>query len=205
MSGEDKGWLGAAARVTRVLLADPRVRRDIDTAFRHVDPDEAPALVRAVVWTDPGVTATALAVLPAVLNAGIESVRELGDQARRLPPALVHATADQLLSRLRFRRAGEATGHALALWVGWLRSRGSGPEDGWSAFAKGVADALREAGVDPAEALEVPLECMAARADRAVRHNPEAVARATETVRRVLQRHPDLAKALRGELAKEAE
>ncbi len=44
MSGEDKGWLGAAARVTRVVLADPRVRRDIETVFRHVDPNEAPDL-----------------------------------------------------------------------------------------------------------------------------------------------------------------
>lgn len=205
MSSEGRGWLDAGARVVRVLLSDAKVRRDIDTVARHLDPDEAPELVRSVLWTDSGVTGTAVSVAPALLNAGIEAARELSGQARRLPPALILATTDQLLSKVRFRQLGVAVGQSLVLVIQRMRARGAGPADGWSQFAAGVQEALREAGIEPTEAMDVPLACLAARLDQFVRENPGAAARATRLVRRVARQHPDLARALRGELAEEDE
>lgn len=202
-SGETRGWLNAGARVIRVLLSDPKVRSDIDTVARHVDPDEAPELVRSALWTDTGVTATVISVAPNVLNAAIETARELGSQTRRLPPALVNATADQLLSKIRYRQLGLATGQGLAMLIAWLRARRAQPNDAWTQWAQGVSEALREAGIEPSEAMELPLETVAARLERVVRENPAGVERAIVVIRRVMDRHPDLVAALRGNQVEE--
>ena len=93
-----------------------------------------------------------------------------------------------------------ATGQALAIWIGWLRSSEAAAEDRWSAFCAGLSDALGEAGIEASEVLETPLECLAARAERAVQQHPKVVAKTADLVRRVLDRHPDLANALRSEL-----
>lgn len=197
-SSETRGWLNAGARVVRVLLSDPKVRSDIDTIARHVEPDEAPEFVRSVLWADTGVTATVIAVAPDVLNAAIEAVREAGSQTRRLPPALVNATAGQLLSKIRYRQLGVATGQGMALLIAWLRARRTQPHDGLTQWVQGVSEALHDAGIEPSEAMELPLETIATRLERAVRENPAGVERATAVIRRVMDRHPDLVAALRG-------
>jgi hypothetical protein len=197
-SSETRGWLNAGARVIRVLLSDPKVRSDIDTLARHVDPDEAPGLVRSVLWTDTGVTATVLAIAPNVVNAAIEAAREVGSQTRRLPPALVNATVEQLLSKIRYRQLGVATGQGVAALIAWLRARRAQPNDAWTQWSQGVSEALQEAGIEPSEAMELPLETFATRLERAVRENPAGVERATVVIRRVMDRHPDLVAALRG-------
>lgn len=199
-----KGWLDAGARVVRVLLADPKVRRDIDTVARHIEPDEAPALVRAVLWTDTSVTGTVIGSVPAVVNAGIEALRELGVQSRRLPAALVSATMDEMLARVRFRALGQATGQLLVVVIQWMRSRERGCDTAGSPFTAGMLEALRAADIEPAEALEVPLECLACRMERAVRNNPDVLDGAAAVARRVAKRHPELMQALRRAREQEA-
>ena len=103
-----RGWIEAAARLTRVLLRSPRVKGALRIALRHLDPHHADTLVDALCETDPEVPFALVGALPELANLGIGVLRALVRQLGRLPAPLVAEVTSDLLSRVDRRGLLEA-------------------------------------------------------------------------------------------------
>lgn len=113
--GETRGWIEAAARLTRVLLGSPRVKGALRSVLRNLDPHQADALVDALVATDPEVPLALCAAVPALANSGIGIVRALVERVRRLPGPLVLEAVADVVGRLDRRALVAALDGVLAL------------------------------------------------------------------------------------------
>jgi hypothetical protein len=102
------GWLGLGERITASLLSSPRFKARLDKVLGAVDPDSAPALVRSLLWTDPGVPLAMVGVVPLLLNAGAGAVAELLRQVASLPVEMTREVAADLWSRVDAADLGEA-------------------------------------------------------------------------------------------------
>jgi hypothetical protein len=113
--GETRGWIEAAARLTRVLLGSPRVKGALRSALRNLDPEQADALVDALCATDPEVPLELCAAIPALANSGIGIVRALVRKLQRLPAPLVVEAVVDVFGRIDRRALGDALDGALAV------------------------------------------------------------------------------------------
>lgn len=187
MSHQRRGWLDLGDRVARRLLDSPRFRRDVEIVRDHVDPDEAPGLVRTLIWTDPGLTLSLVGAAPRVINTLIEALRETVVQVEGLPAPAVREFLDETLPRVRARALGETAGRALLL-AARVDHRGAL----WREFGRGFADALRGSGGEARAHVVAHLDRAAAHLEQAVQDDPDVVLDACEDLDRLLHDHPDL-------------
>jgi len=188
---ENGGWLDLGARVAGRLLKSPRFRRDAEIVRDHVDPDEAPGLVRTLMWTDPGLSLSLVAAAPAVLNAGIESLREVVVQLEGMPRPAIKEFLDDTVPRVRARALGEAAGRSLLLAARIDHRCGL-----WREFGRGFADAVSGASGELREHVVSRLDEAAGDLERTVRDNPDTVLEICEDLDRLVRRHPDLVEQL---------
>ena len=187
------GWLEAGARVTRALLGSSAVKDRLAVVLRYVDPDGAPALVRALLWTDAALTLSALRALPEVANAGIEGLRELLVQLESIPPMAMEAGLRGAAGRVRVRTLGEVVGRALgwAVRLRWATRHAEVERASLAApFFEGVAEGLEAMGVSPASArrrlLVEPCRALADAIERAKEASPEAAAEVIDALHGVV-------------------
>jgi len=179
------GWLDAAARVSRRLLRSPRFRRDVEIVRDHVDADEAPPLVRTLIWTDPGLALSLVGAAPAAINAAVEAMAEVVTQVEGLPrPAVREFTVDTL-ERIRARTLGNAAGRALALA---LQLDADGPL--WREALRGFCSAVADRDLLPL--ISRRADAIADELEQAVARDPDRVIEVCEELDRVLRAHPDL-------------
>lgn len=185
------GWFDLGARVAGRLLKSPRFRRDVEIVRDHVDPDEAPGLVRTLLWTDPGLSLSLVTAAPAVLNAGIEALREVVVQLEGMPRPAIKEFLDETVPRVRARALGEAAGRSVLLAARIDHHSGL-----WKEFGRGFADALSEARGEVREHVVSRLDEAASDLERAVAENPDTVLEICEDLDRLVCRHPDLVEQL---------
>jgi len=181
------GWLDLGARVVRTAIGSNRYRRAIEIARDHLDPDEARGLVRALIWTDSGLSLSLVAASPAALNAGIEALRELVVQLEGMPRPAIREFLAETVPRVRARALGEAVGRSVLLAARIDHRSGL-----WREFGRGFADAVAGGRGEIRAAVVSRLDEAADSLERAARDDPDAVLEVCEEVDGFVRRHPDL-------------
>ena len=192
------GWIEAAARLLRVTLQSPRVRRGLDTVLGHLDPDFAGDLVDAALHTDPDLPHAVLGALPDGLNILIELTGGLAREVCGRPVLLVREVLDQIQARLRLRPLGQAMGLLLGRAVVLQRETQSRAPALAGQILDGVRAGLRREGVAPAEALSTLalwwIEATLAGIEQQLGQEPElaaGIAELSTELAALLGRHPE--------------
>ena len=110
------GVMDAARRIAAVMLDKPVAKNTIRTVLYHLDPENAPALVRELLWNDPELTFSVAAALPGIANCLIRSAETLSTEVGRFPPDLIRSFASRILGDID----REALNHTLANLKGLL-------------------------------------------------------------------------------------
>ncbi|MEN6476115.1 MAG: hypothetical protein ABFD81_19025 [Syntrophaceae bacterium] len=110
------GVMDAVRRIAAVILQKPVAKNTIRTLLYHMDPENAPALVRELLWNDPELTFSVAAALPGIANCLIRSAETLSTEVGRFPPDLIRRFAARILGDID----REALNHTLVNLKGLL-------------------------------------------------------------------------------------
>lgn len=110
------GIMDASRRIAAVILDKPVAKNTIRTLLNNADPENAPALVRELLWHDPELTFSVAAALPKIANCVIRGAETLTTEVGRFPPDLKRQFASQILGDIDH----EALGRTLANLKGIL-------------------------------------------------------------------------------------
>lgn len=148
-----QGVIDGCNRVCRELLRSPNVRQSLRILLRELDPENAPALVRTLLRTDPELTLGLLSALPGMGNAALLGMREAMLLLANYPPALLASFLAQMAAELDAEALGETAGLLLAVVVkaaqqdiGGLSKNTEGLKSG---IATGFHNALSQNGLEP--------------------------------------------------------
>ncbi len=92
------GVLDAARRIAAVMLEKPVAKNSVRSVLYHIDPENAPSLVRELLWHEPELTFSLAAALPQIANCLIRAAEELTCEIGKFPPELIHRFAALMLS-----------------------------------------------------------------------------------------------------------
>ena len=87
---------GAGTRVLREVIRTPAFMSIIKLNLASLDPESARIAVRTMLWEDPELTLSMVALAPDVANYVVEAVLELGRQLDQFPAPLLDAFLDEL-------------------------------------------------------------------------------------------------------------
>lgn len=108
-----RGVIDGSARVIGELLRTPRIVKTARILLGNLDPDAAPALVRAVMYSDSMLFLDAISAAPALANAAVLGVQEVCEQLLALPAELLHRFGVRLIAEVSGEQLGRTTGLAL--------------------------------------------------------------------------------------------
>jgi hypothetical protein len=80
---------GLSERLMREMMRTPAMKELLLLQLKDVNPDNAPGLVRTMLWEDPGVSLSLFGALPDTVNWLLEFLLELGRQFSGLPEPLL--------------------------------------------------------------------------------------------------------------------
>lgn len=115
-ASDPKGVLATAERALLRALRRPRTRESLRVLLRGLDPENARAVVRTALWTEPELFLSLLGSLPRAANAAIYAADELLAQlAEKLSPDLRRELVGSLLADVDHAALARVIGRARAL------------------------------------------------------------------------------------------
>ncbi len=134
-----KGLLEGASRILRELLRSPKVKESLFVLMRELDPQNAPLLIRSLTQSDPGLTFSALAAFPRLINAATEAGLEITSQAVDVAPALRDEFLAQFAADVDAEKLGRLCAEILILKSGILSSENPGMREAKNNFVDNFA------------------------------------------------------------------
>lgn len=150
------GVIEGTSRVLRELMRTPRFRQTLRILLRELDPENVPALVRAVREEDPELFLSLLAKAPSFANIGIEGARELLSHIAAFPPDLLFSFLAEMADDLNGERLGETAALSLILCLRIAKNKDEGLIQAAKGLKKGFQKGF-EAGL-AAEGIQVDKE-----------------------------------------------
>jgi hypothetical protein len=98
---------GAGARVLREVIRTPAFMSIIKMNVASLDPENAAPLVRTMLWEDPELSLSLVALAPDIVNYVVEAVLELGRQLDQFPAPMLDAFLDELGRGIDTDKIGE--------------------------------------------------------------------------------------------------
>jgi hypothetical protein len=145
-----KGVIDGLARIATELIKTPRHKQTIRVLLRELDPENTPALVRAITQQDPELFLSLLAGVPTFTNIGIEAAREILFALSNFTPAMMGGFTSQIVEGVNAQRLGEAAALALVLSTRVARRREDSLNEELAnfgqSFGKGFAQTLLSLG-----------------------------------------------------------
>ena len=93
---DPKETAGAGTRVLREVIRTPAFMSIVKMNIASLDPESARVAVRTLLWEDPELALSLVALAPDVANYIVEAVLELGRQLDQFPAPLLDAFLDEL-------------------------------------------------------------------------------------------------------------
>ncbi len=84
-----KGIVDAITRITRELIKKPVFKNTIRSVLNSIDEENAPEMVRTLIWQDPEFVLSLVGALPSLINVIIKALDEIAIQIEKFPPALI--------------------------------------------------------------------------------------------------------------------
>ncbi len=198
------GVIGGGARMLRELLRTPRVVKTMRIALSNLDPENAPALVRTVLFGDSVLFFDLLTAGPDLANAVILGEREAATQLLEIPQELVDRFLPRLFEELSAEDLGEGAALASLALARLFGRNNPALEAGLTTFEKGFARgwqrALEERETKRGELAESMVSTTIGAADRAASHLDaaldddaaltKAVTRLAKGIRQLAADHP---------------
>jgi len=172
-----RGVIDGSARVIGEVLRTPRIVKTARILLGNIDPEAAPALVRAVMFSDSVLFLDALAAAPALANAAVLGAREVCDQLLGLPTDLLHRFVARLISEVSGEEVGVTTGLALVAAGRLVEAPGDSLAEVVRAFEADFIRGLQKGLADDDAVVGRQVERLAATIRRVARENPQLMAR----------------------------
>lgn len=109
---------GFLERFLTELLKSPKFRTEMKMFFSSIDPENAPGVVRTLMWSDAETFFGFLGALPNITNWLLQMLREMGAQLATIPDEMFKNFVYQLLSDIDGRTMGEMAGGFRKLLAG---------------------------------------------------------------------------------------
>jgi hypothetical protein len=110
---ERNGVIAGSARVVRELIRTPRLLKTARILLANLDPENAPVLIRTLVYQDATLTLDLLSATPDLVKTALLAGREICTLLLELPRELRNRFLLRLLAELPAEQAGEVVGLAL--------------------------------------------------------------------------------------------
>ncbi len=122
---------GLGERILRRLIRSPKFKSSLSIILKGIDPENAPGLVRALMWGDVETFMGTASALPRLFNFAVRAVEELGAQMNSFPPEILLAFLQRLAGDVDYEGLERAAREIRLLLqriepvVGGLRERAS--------------------------------------------------------------------------------
>ena len=149
------GIFAGGADILSELLKTPRVTKSIRILLSHLDPENARALVRTLMFQDSGLFLDLICSLPKLVNAVVHGNLELCARLVELPKELLDALLPRLLDEMDAEQIGRAVGLGLHSFVGLFGQANPKLAESAQLFSKKASRGLHQA-LDESVLLETP-------------------------------------------------
>jgi len=97
---ENKDFLEALNRIFKAILQKPVLKSSIRSVLANIEPDNAPQLVRTLLWEDSSLMMAFLDATPSIMNACIKALDEVLVQIEKFPPEFRRQLTNSLMEEI---------------------------------------------------------------------------------------------------------
>jgi hypothetical protein len=171
-----RGVIDGSARIIGEVLRTPRIVKTARIVLGNLDPAAAPALVRAVMFTDSMLFLDAISAAPALVNAAVLGAREVCEQLLAMPADLLHRFGPRLVAEVSGEQLGETAGLALVAVGRAVEAPGDSLAEAVRTFEADFKRGLQKGLARDDAAVPRQVEWLAATIRRVARENPQLMA-----------------------------